>query len=92
MKLTGTDLALNVFEVSSATLGSALRVAISVPSGSTTLINVTGTTAYTSRLSTVNLTGATAATVLWNFPLTPSVVSTAQASSGRDRSWLRTPR
>ncbi|HEX6743784.1 MAG TPA: choice-of-anchor A family protein [Solirubrobacteraceae bacterium] len=77
LTLRGTDPALNVFEVSSSKLGSALRVAINVPSGSTTLINVTGTTAYTSRLSSVSLTGATEATVLWNFPLTPSVVSTA---------------
>ena len=77
LTLTGTDAALNVFEVSSSKLASALRVAINVPTDSTTLINVTGTTAYTSRLDSVNLTGATAATVMWNFPQTPTIVSTA---------------
>jgi choice-of-anchor A domain-containing protein len=77
LTLTGSDPARNVFEVASAKLGSAQRVAISVPAGSTTLINVTGTTTYKSALSSVTLTGATAATVLWNFPLTPTIISTA---------------
>ena len=77
LTLTGTDPVRNVFAVTAAQLQSTQRVAISVPTGSTTLINVIGTGTYTSALSSVTLTGATAATVLWNFPLTPTIVSTA---------------
>jgi choice-of-anchor A domain-containing protein len=76
LTLAGTDPTRNVFTIAAEDLETVRQVAINVPAGSTTLINVTGTSGYTNALSSVSLTGATPATVLWNFPLATSVTST----------------
>ena len=67
INFTGTNTTLNVFTVSGAALGNANEIAITVPPGSAVVINVTGNTAKFQNGAVVE-TGATAATVLWNFP------------------------
>jgi choice-of-anchor A domain-containing protein len=76
LTLTGGDPTRNVFRIAADKLAAVRELAIDVPAGSTTLINVTGTSVYTNALSSVSLAGATAATVLWNFPLVPTITST----------------
>jgi choice-of-anchor A domain-containing protein len=77
VRFTGTSPTRNVFSVTAAALQGMGKITISVPAGSTTLINVSGST-FTSSLYGVDLVGATPETVLWNFPLATSV----QQSSG----------
>jgi choice-of-anchor A domain-containing protein len=72
VRLNGTDSARNVFAVTTAQLQGIGKLTITVPAGSTTLINVTGST-FASNLYGIDLVGATPATVLWNFPLATSV-------------------
>jgi choice-of-anchor A domain-containing protein len=79
IRFTGTSSTLNVFVVAAATLQTYGKITISVPAGSTTLINVTGST-FTSGLYGIDLVGATPDKVLWNFPLATSV----QQTSGLD--------
>jgi choice-of-anchor A domain-containing protein len=74
LTLSGTDPDLNVFAVTAAKLQSAQRISINVPPGSTTIVNVSGssytTTAYpTSTVEPEALSG----TLLWNMPLATSV-------------------
>ena len=67
LKLTGTKTGLNVFAVDGGALAQAFSVQVSVPTGASVLINVTG-----SRVAIENkgftITGATAAAMLWNLP------------------------
>jgi choice-of-anchor A domain-containing protein len=79
VRFTGTDPVRNVFAVTAAALQGMGKITIDVPPGSTTLVNVSGST-FTSGLYGIDLVGATPETVLWNFPLATSV----QQSSGLD--------
>jgi choice-of-anchor A domain-containing protein len=74
LTLTGTDPDLNVFSVTAAKLQSAQRITIDVPSGSTTLVNVSGSTYTTTAYPTSTVEPeALSATLLWNLPLATSV-------------------
>jgi choice-of-anchor A domain-containing protein len=72
IRFTGTNATRNVFAVTSAALQGYGQITIDVPPGSTTLINVSGSS-FTSALYRMVLVGATPETVLWNFPLATSV-------------------
>ena len=71
LELTGTASGLNVFTVSAAELAQAAGVVINLTqSGATALINVTTDTDLVIAPMYENLSGAaSAATVMWNFPL-----------------------
>jgi choice-of-anchor A domain-containing protein len=66
LTLTGTLTGTNVFNVTTTALKAATSVAISVPSGASVLVNVTGSS-YSGSKQSVTLTGAAPADVLWNF-------------------------
>jgi choice-of-anchor A domain-containing protein len=66
LDFTGTSTALNVFTVSGSTLSSSQTINISAPTGSTVLINVTGTSAVDFQNGSVVETGVSAARVLYN--------------------------
>lgn len=74
--LTGTDSQLNVFNISASDLSGIYSLAINVPSGSTVLINVAGTSVTVPNVGiTLNGSslvsegsGANYGSVLWNFP------------------------
>ena len=72
IRFTGTNPTRNVFALTSVALQGYGQITISVPPGSTTLINVSGSS-FTSALYRMVLVGATPETVLWNFPLATSV-------------------
>jgi choice-of-anchor A domain-containing protein len=76
VRFTGTSAALNVFSLTAAALQSAGKITINVPSGSTTLVNVSGST-FTSALYGIDLVGSAPDKVLWNFPLATSVQQTS---------------
>jgi choice-of-anchor A domain-containing protein len=78
-RFTGTSTTRNVFAITAAALQGIGKITINVPAGSTTLINVSGST-FTNALYGIDLVGATPETVLWNFPLATSL----QQSSGLD--------
>jgi choice-of-anchor A domain-containing protein len=77
VRFTGTRSTLNVFALTADALQGAGKITIDVPAGSTTLINVSGSS-FTSALYGIDLVGATPETVLWNFPL----ATTVQQGSG----------
>lgn len=79
LTLTGRNPARNVFAITTAQLQSAGQVTIDVTAGSTTLINVTGSS-FTSGLYRIELVGGSPDKVLWNFPLATAV----QQTSGLD--------
>ena len=66
LDFTGTSSGLNVFDVSGATLSSSSTINISAPTGSTVLINVTGSGTVDFQNGSVNETGVSAASVLYN--------------------------
>jgi choice-of-anchor A domain-containing protein len=66
LTFTGTQTDINIFSVDAPTLAATNNIVVSVPSGSATLINVTGTAA-TLQNGGVSQTGATPTTVLYNF-------------------------
>jgi choice-of-anchor A domain-containing protein len=66
LNLTGTSTGLNVFTVSSSTLSSSQTINISAPTGSTVLINVTGSSTVDFQNGSVVETGVSAANVLYN--------------------------
>ena len=68
LTLTGRDPARNVFAITTAQLQSAGQVTIDVTAGSTTLINVTGSS-FTSGLYRIELVGGSPDKLLWNFPM-----------------------
>ncbi len=70
--LTGTNTGLNVFQVGATTLGSVWGINVTVPTGSTVLINVTGTTAQLQNMG-INLSGVSSQQVLFNFPTATSL-------------------
>jgi choice-of-anchor A domain-containing protein len=72
IRFNGSDPSRNVFEVAASTLQTYGKITITVPAGSRTVINVTGST-FTSALYGIELVGATPETVVWNFPLATSV-------------------
>jgi choice-of-anchor A domain-containing protein len=72
IRLTGTSSTLNVFQVAASALQTYGKITITVPAGSTTLINVTGSS-FASALYGIDLVGATPDKLLWNFPLATSV-------------------
>lgn len=72
IRFTGTNATRNVFAVTAAALQGYGQITIDVPPGSTTLINVSGSS-FTSALYRMVLVGATPETVVWNFPLATSV-------------------
>ncbi|HUN71983.1 MAG TPA: choice-of-anchor A family protein [Steroidobacteraceae bacterium] len=72
LTFTGTASGLNVFTVSGATLTSSNTIDISAPTGSTVLINVTGSSASFQNGSVME-TGVTDASVLYNFITATSV-------------------
>jgi choice-of-anchor A domain-containing protein len=76
IRFTGTSSTLNVFAVTATALQGYGKITISVPAGSTTLINVSGS-AFTSALYGIDLVGTTPDKVLWNFPLATSVRQTS---------------
>lgn len=55
LSLTGTSTELNVFTIAAATLQQAQRILIKVPFGSSTLINVTGTSYTTAQYPTTSV-------------------------------------
>ena len=68
--LTGTDSALNVFQVAGSALYSANSVVINVPAGSEVLINVSGTTDQLANVGINAPQGSPALDpthILWNF-------------------------
>ncbi|ADB48840.1 choice-of-anchor A family protein [Conexibacter woesei] len=68
--MSGSDPDRNVFTLAATTMQSAQRIEISVPPGSTVLVNVTGSTYSTvqdAQLASVE-TAAGAGRTLWNFP------------------------
>lgn len=65
--LEGTQTRLNVFNLSAARMATVGTLNISVPAGSTVLINVTGVD-VTMRAFGFNLVGATASKILFNLP------------------------
>jgi len=79
LTLTGRDPARNVFAITTAQLQSAGQVTVDVAAGSTTLINVTGSS-FTSGLYRIELVGGSPDKLLWNFPLATAV----QQTSGLD--------
>ncbi|HEX6696694.1 MAG TPA: choice-of-anchor A family protein [Solirubrobacteraceae bacterium] len=79
IRFNGTSSTLNVFALTASALQSYGKVTINVPSGSTTLVNVSGST-FTSALYGIDLVGTTPDKVVWNFPLATSV----QQTSGLD--------
>lgn len=66
LTFSGAQTDINIFTIDAPTLAVTNSVVISVPSGSATLINVTGTAA-TLQNGGVQQTGATPTTVLYNF-------------------------
>lgn len=72
LSFTGNTVGLDVFTVSGATLSSSSTIDISAPTGSTVLINVTGSAAEFQN-GEVNETGITSASVLYNFVSATSV-------------------
>jgi choice-of-anchor A domain-containing protein len=66
LDLTGTSTGLNVFTVSGSTLSSSQAINISAPTGSTVLINVTGSSTVNFQNGTVTETGVSASNVLYN--------------------------
>jgi choice-of-anchor A domain-containing protein len=66
LTLTGTLTGTNVFNVTTTVLKAATTIVISVPSGASVLVNVTGSS-YSGSKQSVTLTGAAPANVLWNF-------------------------
>jgi choice-of-anchor A domain-containing protein len=72
LTLTGTSSGLNVIDLAGSTLTNSQTININAPTGSTVLINVSGTSA-TFQNGQVFETGATAATVLYNFYQATSV-------------------
>jgi choice-of-anchor A domain-containing protein len=66
LDFTGTSGGLNVFDVSSSTLSSSSTINISAPTGSTVVINVTGSGTVDFQNGSVNETGVSAASVLYN--------------------------
>jgi choice-of-anchor A domain-containing protein len=63
---SGSDPALNVFEVTPTALASAHFMSVTAPAGSTVIINVTGTAATFSGFA-IHLNGVSSSEVLWNF-------------------------
>jgi choice-of-anchor A domain-containing protein len=76
IRFTGTSSTLNVFAVTATALQGYGKITINVPAGSTTLINVSGSS-FKSALYGIDLAGTTPAKVLWNFPLATSVEQTS---------------
>jgi choice-of-anchor A domain-containing protein len=76
VRFTGTSSTLNVFAVTATALQGNGKITINVPAGSTTLINVSGSS-FTSALYGIDLVGTTPDKVLWNFPLATSVRQTS---------------
>ena len=66
LDFTGTSHGLNVFDVSASTLSGSQTINISAPIGSTVLINVTGSSTVNFQNGSVNETGVSAASVLYN--------------------------
>ncbi len=66
LTFTGAQTDINIFSIDAPTLAATNSIVIAVPSGSATLINVTGTAA-TLQNGGVSQTGATPTTVLYNF-------------------------
>ncbi len=66
LDFTGTSSGLNVFNVSGSTLSGSQTINISAPTGSTVLINVTGTSVVSFSNGSVNETGVSTASVLYN--------------------------
>jgi choice-of-anchor A domain-containing protein len=74
LTLSGSDPDLNVFAVSAAKLQSAQRITVNVPAGSTTIVNVSGSTYTTAAYPTSTVEPESLSnTLLWNFPLATSV-------------------
>jgi len=65
--LYSNDAHLNVFAIPAATLAAARSVALSVPSSSTVVINVIGTTVTIQNVG-ITLNGMSMSHILWNFP------------------------
>ncbi len=77
LTLKGTSTTTNYFTITAAELEGAGTVNIEVPSGSTTIINVTGTT-YTNSVTNIHFNGVDATdandeATLWNFPTATSL-------------------
>jgi choice-of-anchor A domain-containing protein len=73
IQFTGGDPELNVFEVPGSELAAASQLAISVPAGSSVLVNVDGSTA-SMQFFGFALTGVDASRVVYHFPAATSLV------------------
>jgi choice-of-anchor A domain-containing protein len=82
IRFKGTSSTLNVFALTASALQSYGKITINVPPGSTTLVNVSGST-FTSALHGIDLVGTTpdkvAPSCRWTSRWSPS--STARASA-----------
>jgi choice-of-anchor A domain-containing protein len=87
LRLTGTVAGRNVFSVTSAQIGAAKSIVVSVPAGASVVINISGTSVSIRNLS-ISLNGATAPKVLWNAPR----ATTATISSVTVKGSLLMPR
>jgi choice-of-anchor A domain-containing protein len=76
IRFNGTSSTLNVFAVTATALQNYGKITINVPAGSTTLINVSGSS-FRSGLYGIDLVGTTPDKVVWNFPLATSVEQTS---------------
>jgi choice-of-anchor A domain-containing protein len=66
LQMTGTNAALNVFQVSADTLSQASTVLLTVPANAATVVNVTGSMTVSLQNKGFSVQGATGATLLWN--------------------------
>ncbi|MCE1190028.1 MAG: choice-of-anchor A family protein [Ignavibacteria bacterium] len=78
--LTGTDIYLNVFNVSASDFNAASTISVNVPHGSVALINVAGVSLQFT--GTVNLNGSLINHVLFNFPAAVSLAVTGSKFEG----------
>ena len=72
INFTGTNATLNVFTIAGSALGNANQITISAPATSAVVINVTGPSAVF-RNGSVQFTGESAASVVWNFPTATAI-------------------
>jgi choice-of-anchor A domain-containing protein len=72
INFTGTNATLNVFTIAGSALGNANEITITAPATSAVVINVTGPSAMFQN-GRVQLTGVSAASVVWNFPAATAI-------------------
>ena len=81
LTLTGTDAGINAFEVNASTLASASSLSISVPEGSTVLINVIGTDVSITNMG-FSYIGTDSQHVIFNMPEAETVFMSGLSLQG----------